>query len=68
LFPSAADVWYNGEMQFFDYYVIPLANKLSECGVFGVSSDEYLDYALRNRKQWEETGKDIVAMLAQKYG
>lgn len=34
--------WYKGELGFFDNYIIPLANKLRECNVFGVSSDEYL--------------------------
>ena len=42
--------WYEGEIGFFDYYIIPLAKKLKECGVFGVSSGEYLDYAMRNRQ------------------
>lgn len=32
------------------FSVIPLARKLETCGVFGVSSDEYLNYALNNRK------------------
>lgn len=32
------DTWYTGEIGFFDFYIIPLAQKLSECGVFGVSS------------------------------
>lgn len=27
---------------FKDFYIIPLARKLATCGVFGVSSDEYL--------------------------
>lgn len=36
--------WYNGEIGFFDFYIIPLAKKLKNCGVFGVSSDEYLNY------------------------
>ena len=40
-----ATFWYEGEIKFFDNYVIPLANKLKECNVFGVSSDEYLNYA-----------------------
>ena len=30
------DFLYKGEMEFFDFYVIPLANKLCECGVMGV--------------------------------
>ena len=36
-----ATFWYQGEIGFFDFYIIPLAKKLSNCGVFGVSSDEY---------------------------
>lgn len=56
--------WYQGELWFFDNYIIPLANKLEHCGVFGVSSDEYLNYAQENRREWEVKGKDIVqAML-----
>ena len=34
------EFWYKGEMGFFDFYIIPLAKKLKECGVFGVSCDE----------------------------
>jgi hypothetical protein len=33
-------VWYKGEIGFLDFYIIPLAKKLKDCGVFGVSSDE----------------------------
>ena len=47
-------------MGFFDFYIIPLAKKLKDCGVFGVSSDEYLDYAVANRREWCFKGKDIV--------
>ena len=43
---NPADNWYKGELGFFDFYIIPLAKKLKECGVFGVSSDEYLNYAV----------------------
>ena len=45
---------------FFDFYIIPLAKKLKDCGVFGVSCDEYLTYAVSNRAEWEERGKDIL--------
>jgi hypothetical protein len=31
--------------------------------VFGVSSDEYLAYALKNREEWEERGQDIVKTM-----
>ena len=43
-----------------DYYIIPLVNKLKDCGVFGVSSSEYLDYALRNREEWKLRGREVV--------
>jgi 3'5'-cyclic nucleotide phosphodiesterase len=52
--------WYKGEIGFFDFYIIPLAKKLETCGVFGVSSDEYLQYALANRAEWESKGEGIV--------
>jgi len=52
--------WYESEMGFFDFYIIPLAYKLKECGVFGVSCDEYLGFALENRLEWEVKGVQIV--------
>ncbi len=61
------DSWYKGELGFFDFYVIPLAEKLAECGVFGVSSDEYLNYAIMNRNEWEKKGKDVVDGYMKKY-
>lgn len=60
-----ADNWYKGEIGFLDFYVIPLALKLKECGVFGVSSDEYLNYAQRNRKEWEDKGEAVVAEMVE---
>lgn len=59
--------WYAGELSFFDNYVIPLAKKLKDCAVFGVSSDEYLQFAEANRKEWESRGRDIVDEMQLKY-
>ena len=50
-----SESWYEGEIGFFDFYIIPLAKKLETCGVFGVSSHEYLTYAQANRQ-----GKQIL--------
>ena len=55
--------WYKRELAFFDDYIIPLATKLKECNVFGVSSDEYLAYAMKNREEWAERGEEIVATI-----
>jgi hypothetical protein len=60
-----AEKWYEGELNFFDFYVIPLAKKLNECGLFGVSSAEYLDYAQRNRREWETKGREIVREMVE---
>lgn len=59
--------WYKGEIGFYDYYIIPLAKKLDSCGVFGVSSDEYLNYAQLNRDEWEREGEAIVEEFKEKY-
>jgi len=57
--------WYKGELGFFDYYVIPLAEKLADCGVFGKSSDEYLNYAQKNRREWEIRGEEVVQEMVE---
>ena len=61
---NPGDSWYQGEIGFFDFYVIPLARKLKECGVFGVSSDEYLTYAMRNRDEWERRGHEVISEMS----
>jgi 3'5'-cyclic nucleotide phosphodiesterase len=58
--------WYQGEIGFFDFYIIPLANKLKDCGIFGVSSAEYLDYAIKNRNEWEIRGQEVLSEMIEK--
>merc|ERR1711865_36680 len=55
--------WYDGELWFFDNYIIPLATKLQECEVFGVTCDEFLDFANENRNEWSVKGREIVAQM-----
>ena len=62
---NPADFWYQGEIGFFDFYIIPLAKKLKDCGVFGVSSDEYLNYAMKNREEWEVRGHEVVMEMVE---
>ena len=67
-----SEFWAKGEIGFFDLYIIPLAKKLKECGVFGVSSDECLQYAISNRNEWEEKGEamtvQIINEVREEYG
>ena len=60
-------VWYKYELSFFDNYVIPLAMALKDIDVFVVCSDEYLNYALKNRQRWAAQGKEIVEAFDAKY-
>jgi 3'5'-cyclic nucleotide phosphodiesterase len=59
--------WYREELAFFDDCVIPLAKKLFACGVFGVSSDELLNYALINRREWSEQGEIMVEQYLKNF-
>ena len=61
-----SESWYEGELGFFDFYIIPLATKLFKCGVLKVSDDEIVSYARQNREEWKEKGRDIVAQMKQK--
>ena len=54
-----------GRAWLFVFYIIPLAKKLKRCGVFGVASDEYLNYAVRNRKEWHDRGQQVVEEMIQ---
>jgi class 3 adenylate cyclase len=62
---NPADVWYQGEIDFFDKHTIPLARKLKECGVFGISSNEVLAYALAIREEWISKGEIIVLEMLE---
>ena len=55
-----ASIWYTRELKFFDECVLPLAHKFKECGRFGATATEYLEYALENRKEWERNGQGIL--------
>jgi hypothetical protein len=64
---NPSDDWYKGELWFFDNYVIPLAKKVEECNVFGVTSDECLNYANANRNEWFAKGEKVVADMVSRY-
>jgi class 3 adenylate cyclase len=59
--------WYESELWFFDNYVIPLANRLHDCEVFGIASNECLSYALENREEWAAKGREVVREMLEEY-
>ena len=58
--------WYEGELSFFDKYVVPLASRLREYGIYGASSEEYYGFAIENRREWEMKGRVVVASLIRR--
>ena len=58
--PNPSEYWYQAELNFFESYILPLAHNLRECGVFGVSSDEYYQYAVRNQREWAAQGRHLI--------
>jgi hypothetical protein len=62
-----SEKWCEGEIGFYDFYIIPLAKKLGACGVFGVASDEYLNYAQENRQKWAHEGKALVDLWLSQF-
>jgi 3'5'-cyclic nucleotide phosphodiesterase len=57
---NPTETWYEHELALFDDYVIPLATKLTACGLFGAASEDCLAYARDNRMEWEGKGRDII--------
>ncbi len=52
-------------MGVYDIYINPLGKEVKDCGVFGVSSDEYLNYAMKNRQEWEARGREVVEEMVE---
>ena len=52
--------WYQGEIGFFDGWVIPLATQLQGLGIFGSQGEQNIANAKENRRRWEEEGKCVV--------
>ena len=62
-----AETFYEDELTFFDEIVIPLAQRLGDCEVFGVAGSECLGYAQGNREEWAVKGQDIVKEMLASY-
>ena len=55
------------ELVLFGFCIIPLAQKLNSCVVFGVSGDEYLNSAPQNRSECDSKGRVVVDAYIQAY-
>lgn len=57
--------WYEDELAFFDNTVIPLADKLRVCGVFGSTGNEFMRWAEQNRSEWASKGRAMVRHMRE---
>ena len=54
---NPSENWYNGELGFYDNYIIPMAERLYENGMLGADS---VEFAKSNRQEWEMKGQTLV--------
>jgi len=59
--PSAG--WYENQIGFYKGYIIPLAEKLQRCGVFGDRGAVFVDCAKTNLRRWTVEGPDISNIM-----
>ncbi|KAL7532551.1 hypothetical protein ACHAXR_004700 [Thalassiosira sp. AJA248-18] len=59
--------WYENQLGFYRLYVIPLAEKMKTCGVFGECGGEWVKNAVLIRDRWSDEGdqvtKDMIASV-----
>jgi hypothetical protein len=63
---NPADSWFDDEIIRFDTVVVPLVQRLAQCGVFDKASvNEYLQCAQRNRNEFLLTGLPLVEEMVE---
>lgn len=55
--------WYENQLGFYRLYVIPLAEKMKKCGVFGERGGEWVKNAILIRDQWSREGEQVTKNL-----
>ena len=52
--------WYGNQLNFYNFYVIPLAEKMQKVGVFGSVGGCFVKNALSIRDQWRREGEKLT--------
>ena len=69
---NPANGWYENQLFFYKIYVIPLAEKMQKCGVFGDRGREFVKNAILIRDQWDREGaqttKEMIASVEEEFG
>ena len=59
------DGWYTNQLGFYRLYVIPLAEKMKTCGVFGEKGEEWVRNAVSIRDRWEREGERVTKEMIE---
>ena len=51
--------WYENQIGFFKHYILPLTQKMKDCGVFGHTGSVFEYFAMENKERWMKEGEDI---------
>lgn len=66
--PDPRNGWFDLQITFIDSYVVPLANRLHESGVFGHQDGVvFLRHVQEIRRKWLMEGRDFTEWLANKW-
>ena len=57
--------WYKGEIGFFKFYILPLADRVKHSSAFGALGAELYQSAESNLIEWEMKGESVVAELIE---
>jgi len=61
-----SDVWFNGQISFFDNYIVPLTERIRISGIFSNDiSDTFLLGTLRNKVRWTEEGVTLCERMKE---
>jgi len=70
--PDVSANWFEGQKDFFDFYIIPLAKRLEHCGIFKSLGSLFVKNCNENRRRWilegEQRCHDMHAAIVQRLG
>ncbi|KAL7552056.1 hypothetical protein ACHAWF_015258 [Thalassiosira exigua] len=62
--PHPREKWYESQISFFDFYIVPLAERLDACGAFGPTT-RFAPLARRNKERWIAEGREITRAIVE---
>ena len=62
--PHPREGWFRSQIGFYDFYIIPLAERLDACGAFGPGGGHgFAARAVRNKERWLREGEECTRRI-----